>query len=144
MISRIRGGWRISVGFAGAMAVAMVMDALLGWPDRLFVRIGHPVTWLGRLIAALDSRWNPNADVSAIRRVAGSAAALLVIALAAGLGWAVQSVMPSGGTGILLLGILAWPFVAFRSLYDHVAAVRDPLRAGNVEAARKAVSMIVG
>jgi adenosylcobinamide-phosphate synthase len=44
----------------------------------------------------------------------------------------------------VLFGILAWPFVAFRSLYDHVAAVRDPLRAGDVEAARKAVSMIVG
>jgi adenosylcobinamide-phosphate synthase len=45
---------------------------------------------------------------------------------------------------MVLLGILAWPLVAFRSLYDHVAAVRDPLRAGDIEAARKAVSMIVG
>jgi adenosylcobinamide-phosphate synthase len=51
---------------------------------------------------------------------------------------------PSGLIGTLLLGILAWPLVAFRSLYDHVAAVRDPLRAGHIEAARKAVSMIVG
>ena len=58
---------------------------------------------------------------------------VLEIALAGGFGWIVQSVMPSGGAGIVLLGILAWPFVAFRSLYDHVAAVRDPLRAGNVE-----------
>ena len=132
------------MGFAGAMVLAMVMDALLGWPDRLFARIGHPVTWLGRLIAALDARWNRKTDAPAIRRAAGSAAALLVIALAGGLGWIVQSVMPSGGAGIVLLGILAWPFAAFRSLYDHVAAVRDPLRAGNIEIARKAVSMIVG
>jgi len=132
------------VGFAEAMAVAMVVDALAGWPDRLFARIGHPVTWLGRLIAALDAHWNREADKPLMRRTAGVVAALLVIALASGLAWIVQRLLAAGWTHMVLLGILAWPFVAFRSLYDHVAAVRDPLRAGNIEAARKAVSMIVG
>lgn len=132
------------MGFAGAMMVAMVADALLGWPNRLFARIGHPVTWLGWLIAVLDTRWNRETDVPSMRRAAGIAAALFVIALAAGIGWVVQHLIPRGWTGMVLLGILAWPFVAFRSLYDHVAAVRDPLRAGDIEAARKKVAMIVG
>jgi adenosylcobinamide-phosphate synthase len=132
------------VGFAGAMVVAMVADALLGWPNRLFARIGHPVTWLGRLIATLDKAWNRETATPSVRRTAGVAAALLVIAMAAGLAWVVQHVIPRGWTGMVILGILAWPLVAFRSLYDHVAAVRDPLRGGNIEAARKAVSMIVG
>ena len=132
------------MGFAGAMMVAMVADALLGWPTRLFARIGHPVTWLGRLIGALDSRWNRETDTRSIRRVAGVVAALLVIALAAGIGWLVQRVIPFGLTGMAILGILAWPFVAFRSLYDHVAAVRDPLLAGDIETARRKVAMIVG
>jgi adenosylcobinamide-phosphate synthase len=126
------------------MVVAMVADALLGWPDRLFARIGHPVTWLGRLIAVLDAQLNRSSDTQLQRRIAGAATALIVIILAAAIGCVVQRVIPSGLIGTALLGILAWPFVAFRSLYDHVAAVRDPLRAGNVEAARKAVSMIVG
>ena len=130
------------MGFAGAMVVAMVADALLGWPNRLFARIGHPVTWLGRLIAALDARWNRETDTSSIRCAAGIAASLFVIALAAGIGWAVQVVLPRWC--LVGVGLLAWPFVAFRSLYDHVAAVRDPLRAGDVEAARKKVAMIVG
>jgi adenosylcobinamide-phosphate synthase len=132
------------VGFAGAMIVAMVADALLGWPNRLFARIGHPVTWLGWMIAMLDARWNRETDAPSIRRAAGIAAALLVIALAAGIGWVVQHVIPAGLIGMAILGILAWPFVAFRSLYDHVAAVRDPLRAGDIEAARNKVAMIVG
>jgi adenosylcobinamide-phosphate synthase len=137
-------GGGCGVGFAEAMAIAMVVDALMGWPDRLFARIGHPVTWLGALIAALDARWNRETDSPLVRRSAGAIAALLVIVLASGLAWTVQRLLPSGWTHMVLLGILAWPFIAFRSLYDHVAAVRDPLRAGNVEAARKAVSMIVG
>ena len=132
------------MGFAGAMAVAMVLDALVGWPDRLLARIGHPVSWLGRLIAALDRRWNRDKDTPLVRRAAGIAAALLVIALAVECAWIIQRMAPAGLIGIVVIGILAWPLVAFRSLYDHVAAVRDPLRAGDVEGARKAVSMIVG
>jgi adenosylcobinamide-phosphate synthase len=126
------------------MAVAMVVDALVGWPNPLFARIGHPVTWLGRLIAALDAHWNREIDMPLLRRVAGAIAALLVIVLASGLAWIAQRLLPAGWTYTVLLGILAWPFIAFRSLYDHVAAVRDPLRAGDIDAARKAVSMIVG
>ena len=29
--------------------------ALVGYPDRLVRAIGHPVTWMGRLIGALDA-----------------------------------------------------------------------------------------
>jgi adenosylcobinamide-phosphate synthase len=126
------------------MLVAMAVDTLVGWPGALFARIGHPVTWLGGLIGALDARWNKPADTPAMRRLAGLAAALTVIALAASIGWFVQTAMPSGWRAVVLIGVLAWPFVALRSLYDHVAAVRDPLAAGDVGAARRAVSMIVG
>jgi adenosylcobinamide-phosphate synthase len=96
------------------------------------------------LIDALDARWNRASDTPVKRRLAGVAAALIAIALAAGVGLLVQMAMPSGWRGIVLLGALAWPFVALRSLYDHVAAVRDPLGAGDIGAARKAVAMIVG
>ena len=132
------------MGFAGAMAVAVALDALLGWPGGLFARIGHPVIWLGALIGALDRRCNRTADAPWLRRVAGVAAALVVIVLAAALAWAAQATVAFGWSRMFLLGILAWPFVALRSLHDHVAAVARPLEAGDIAAARTAVSMIVG
>lgn len=132
------------MGFTGAMMVAMVVDALLGWPAWLFARIGHPVTWLGWLIAATDTAWNRESDPPALRRAAGVAGSLLVIALAVALGWMLQSLLPSGWIQIVLAGILAWPLVALRSLHDHVAAVAKPLQAGDIGAARDAVSRIVG
>jgi adenosylcobinamide-phosphate synthase len=132
------------VGFAGAMAVAVALDALLGWPGGLFARIGHPVIWLGALIDALDRRCNRTADAPWLRRVAGVAAALVVIVLAAALAWAAQATVAFGWSRMFLLGILTWPFVALRSLHDHVAAVARPLEAGDIAAARTAVSMIVG
>jgi adenosylcobinamide-phosphate synthase len=126
------------------MLVAMAVDAVLGWPSALFARIGHPVSWLGGLIGALDARWNRATDTPVMRRLAGVAAALVVIALAAGVGWLVQAAMPPDWQGAVLLGVLAWPLVALRSLHDHVAAVRDSLAADDIGAARQAVSMIVG
>ncbi|MCA1381591.1 cobalamin biosynthesis protein CobD [Bradyrhizobium sp. BRP05] len=126
------------------MVVAMAVDALLGWPAWLFARIGHPVTWLGGLIAGIDTALNRASDPPALRRAAGVAGALAVIALSAALGWALQSLLPSGWIQIVLIGILAWPLVALRSLHDHVAAVATPLLAGDVAAAREAVSRIVG
>lgn len=136
------------MGFAGAMVVAMAVDALLGWPSRLFARIGHPVTWLGRLIAAIDTGWNRASDPPALRRAAGVAGALLAIALAVALGWLLQSLLrlllPWGLIQLALVGVLAWPLVALRSLHDHVAAVANPLLGGDIAAAREAVSRIVG
>ncbi|WP_426609919.1 adenosylcobinamide-phosphate synthase CbiB [Bradyrhizobium sp. McL0616] len=132
------------MGFAGAMAVAMAVDALVGWPSWLFARIGHPVTWLGRLIAAVDTAWNRPTDPPAFRRAAGLAGALVVIALSVALGWVLQSALAPGWIQMVLVGILAWPLVALRSLHDHVAAVARPLLAGDIAAAREAVSRIVG
>jgi len=132
------------VGFAGALVVAMAVDAVMGWPDFLFARIGHPVSWLGRLIAALDERCNRETDQRLVRRAVGVAAAGAVIALAVAVGWAVQSSIDAGWARIVLVGIIAWPFVALRSLHDHVAAVAQPLKAGDLDAARLAVARIVG
>ncbi|MDA9430607.1 adenosylcobinamide-phosphate synthase CbiB [Bradyrhizobium sp. CCBAU 51627] len=132
------------MGFAGAMVVAMAVDALLGWPSQLFDRIGHPVTWLGRLIAAIDAGWNRESDPPALRRAAGLAGALLLIALAVALSWVLQSMLPAGWIQIVLVGILSWPLVALRSLHDHVADVAKPLLAGDIAGARAAVSRIVG
>nr|AWM00463.1 cobalamin biosynthesis protein CobD [Bradyrhizobium amphicarpaeae] len=126
------------------MVVAMAVDALLGWPSWLFARIGHPVTWLGRMIGAIDSAWNRASDPPALRRGAGIAGALVVIAISVAVGWLLQVLLPSGWIQIALLGVLAWPLVALRSLHDHVAAVANPLLAGDIANAREAVSRIVG
>ena len=132
------------MGFAGALAVAMAVDTVLGWPDALFARVGHPVTWLGRLIAVLDQHCNRETASPLVRRAAGIAAAAVVIALAGAVGWAVQSAIDAGWARVVLVGIIAWPLVALRSLYDHVAAVAQPLKAGDLAAARLAVAKIVG
>ena len=130
----------MSLGFM--MLVALVMDAAFGWPARFYTRIGHPVTWLGGLIAWAEQRWNHGA--ARVRFWAGMGVSLLVILAASIPAIVLQLALPQGGVGVLIGGIIAWPLIASRSLHEHVAAVARPLQAGDLTAARKAVAMIVG
>ncbi|MCA0206118.1 MAG: adenosylcobinamide-phosphate synthase CbiB [Proteobacteria bacterium] len=128
------------MSFAASMLIAMAIDAAIGWPDALYRRIGHPVTWIGALITALEARLNHGAA----RRAKGMLTALLVIGLTGGLAALVLALLPGGWIGTLVAGVLAWPLVAIRSMHQHVAAVARPLAAGDLAGARHAVSMIVG
>jgi adenosylcobinamide-phosphate synthase len=130
------------MSLAATMALALAIDAGLGWPDRLYQRIGHPVSWIGALIARLEHRWNRG---SARRRQCMGALCVLVVLVAAVLPAVLaQMALPAGPGGIILGAVLAWPWIAGRSLNDHVAAVVQPLAAGDLPGARTSVAMIVG
>ena len=119
---------------------ALVLDALIGWPEPLFRRFGHPVTWLGRLISALEARLNRGGG----RRRKGRLASLITIGAALLPAILLTWLLAPLPFGAVLLGVLAWPLIASRSLYDHVAAVARPLETDNLAAAQQAVAMIVG
>lgn len=129
---------------AAMMLVGLALEAVLGWPAILYARIGHPVSWLGRLISAGDRRWNDERASPAMRRTQGVVLALRIIALAGAVGGVLAFVLPGGWVGIVIGGVLTWPLLAARSLHDHVAAVAEPLGTARPEAARRAVAMIVG
>lgn len=120
--------------------VALLVDALIGWPEALYRRISHPVVWLGRLISTLDARWNRGGHRIARGALAVGVTVGTALLPALLLTWALAP-LPLGP---VLLGVLAWPLVATRSLHDHVAAVARPLAEGDVPAAKAAVAMIVG
>ena len=119
---------------------ALAIDALIGWPDALFRRIGHPVVWLAQLISALDRRWNRGRH----RIAKGGLAVLVTVGAAVLPALVLTAVLAPLPGGAVLLGVLAWPLVAARSMYDHVAAVARPLGAGDLPGARAAAAMIVG
>ncbi|GAN76819.1 adenosylcobinamide-phosphate synthase CbiB [Acidisphaera rubrifaciens] len=127
-------------------AAALILEATFGYPDALLRRIGHPVMWVGALIAALDRRLNDSAATARRRRVAG--VATLALALAAGLIQAamITAVMraAAGRYAWLPLGLLASTLLASRSLHRHVADVGAALMAGGPAAGRIAVAHIVG
>jgi adenosylcobinamide-phosphate synthase len=125
---------------------ALILDAAIGWPAGLYRRIGHPVGGFARIVAVCETRWNRPDRSEAQRRIAGIATVLLLVAVAGGGGWLIQRLLLAalGGWGWLAVALLAFPGLAQRSLFDHVRPVGRALAAGDLDAARRAVGMIVG
>ena len=133
--------------FAALALIAVVTEAAVGYPDSLYRRIGHPVTWIGALIAWCDKTWNSETLSYDERRWRGVYALVLLLAVGIFSGLAIAAVLELlfyDIVAILLCGVAGSSMLAQRSLYTHVAAVASALENDGIEAGRRAVSMIVG
>jgi adenosylcobinamide-phosphate synthase len=124
--------------------IAMLVELCVGYPATLHRAIGHPVTWMGRLIAWLDRALNRETATPQARRAAGVAAVLILLAIVGALAFLVQSALLRLPFGILAAALVASTLVAQRSLHRHVADVAAALETGGVAAGRQAVAHIVG
>jgi adenosylcobinamide-phosphate synthase len=123
---------------------ALLIEAVVGYPDRLVRSIGHPVTWIGRLVRALE--WNCNSDTAtpARRRALGLITVLLIVSIVAVVALAIERGLLLLPFGLIGVGVLASALIAQRSLHEHVARVADALDKTGVTGGREAVSHIVG
>jgi len=127
-----------------ALALALALEALCGYPAWLYGRISHPVVWTGAVIGWLDTRLNRDSDPDRRRRLLGVLALAIVLTLVAAVTIAIALDLRALPFGWLGEAVLAASLLAQRSLHTHVADVRDALRIGGLAAGRKAVAHIVG
>src|SRR5262245_56481686 len=125
-------------------AAALAVEACVGYPQALHARIAHPVVWIGKLIAALERRWNDPARSDAMRRVLGVITMIIVAGSTGAVGYAIQIGAQQLPFGTIIVVLIATMGLAQRSLYMHVRDVLRPLDHGDLPAARQAVSKIVG
>ncbi|MFC5386434.1 adenosylcobinamide-phosphate synthase CbiB [Aquamicrobium segne] len=123
---------------------SLLVERIFGYPDWLFRILGHPVTWIGRLISLLDRHLNRPSFSAAARRANGVLALILIVLVPAGIALGVQTLLGADVPGFILTALLASFLLAQRSLHQHVEAVATALESGGLQAGRKAVSMIVG
>jgi adenosylcobinamide-phosphate synthase len=123
---------------------ALLMEAVVGYPDRLVRSIGHPVTWIGRLIGALERHCNSDTAEPVQRRALGIITLLLVVTIVAVVAFVIERGLLLLPFGLIGVGFLASTLIAQRSLHEHVAGVADALEKAGVEGGRQAVSHIVG
>jgi len=99
---------------------------------------------MGRLIAALEHRWNREADAPALRRMFGVLALVVLLGVVAMATLAIQSALLILPLGLIGAAILASTLIAQRSLHQHVARVADALERDGLRGGREAVSQLVG
>src|SRR6185503_2993710 len=117
----------------GLALIAGAVEAGVGYPDTLYRAIGHPVTWIGRLIAWADNRWNSEEDTDVQQRVRGIVltatlviGGLLIGVLISRLCYAFLPPL----VALLPLAILATSLVAHKRMHEHVEAVADAVNLG--------------
>ena len=123
---------------------ALAIEAAVGWPDRLYRTIGHPVGIFARAIGAGERAWNRGAEPR--RRAAGVALVVLLLSVTILVGWAIERLAGAivGRWAWIVVALLAVPGLAQRSLHDHVAPIGRALAADDLDAARALVGRIVG
>jgi adenosylcobinamide-phosphate synthase len=124
--------------------LAMLIELGLGYPQRLARVIGHPVTWIGRLVDTLDHRLNRESDGAQRQRAAGIIAIVILVAIVGAIAFIVERALLRLPFGFLAVGVAASTLIAQRSLHRHVADVADALERDGVDGGRTAVAHIVG
>lgn len=119
--------------------LALLFERLFGYPRPLLDAIGHPVIWIGRLVAGLDLRLNRGDG----RRLKGMAMLFILLAVTAVVTVAIAYMLRLIPFGWVIEAILATSLLAQKELGRAVRAVADAL-AHSLEAGRNQVSQIVG
>lgn len=126
------------------LLLALVIDALIGDPDWLWQRAAHPVVMIGWMVDRFDVALNNTSWSDAKRRAAGVLAIVVLVVGVSAVGWVVECALRAVPIGWVLEAVVASVFIAQRSLYEHVARVQQAFASGGLDAARRAVSAIVG
>ncbi len=124
--------------------LALLFEAMLGYPELVSRAIGHPVIWMGGLIGALDRCLNREGAAPWRRRCAGVLAVSILIVVVGGLSLLVQHGLLLLPLGVIPLAIVASTLFAQRSLHAHVERVALALEGDGLARARETVAEIVG
>ena len=127
------------------LIAACGIEAVLAYPAILFGAIGHPVSWIGAAISALESRLNRPDWPAASRCVVGIVTTMLLVAVGLGVGLALEMLFRSVPIlGFILAIVVVAMLIAAGSLDQHVRAVAAALRTDGLEGGRQSIAKIVG
>ncbi len=127
------------------LIIAFGIEAVLAYPAPLFRAIGHPVSWIGALIGALDAALNRPDYSDTMRRIAGVVTVVLLLGASLGAGLALEVVACAAPTlGFVLAVVVVAMLIAGGNLDQHVRAVAAGLRSEGLAGGRKSVANIVG
>jgi adenosylcobinamide-phosphate synthase len=123
--------------------VSVAVERLVGYPNFIYRVIGHPVTWIGSLIATMDEKLNTTPHVKSLSRLNGVLAVVLLCAAVWFVAASIDIICNAFAYGHIASALLATTLIAQKSLRDHVRDVGRGLSASLTEG-RAAVAKIVG
>jgi adenosylcobinamide-phosphate synthase len=141
-----KAGWAAGADMMALLetALALGIEAAIGYPQPLIRAIGHPIVLAGALVDVLDRRLNGPGRSLTARRGAGIVAVAVLLAVSLSGGLLAQRAAMAIPFGVAVAALLGSTLLAQRSLYQHVARVAAALETEGLPGGRIAVSHIVG
>jgi len=127
-----------------SLIVALIIDAVIGEPQKIWSRIPHPIVVIGHGIDWLDLNLNSDETLPPGKQVAGVIAIVAVVIVSWSIGYLIELIIDIAPGTTLLEAVVVAVFIAGRGLYDHVLDVAVAIEVGGLEGGRRAVSHIVG
>lgn len=132
------------MGSPAIATAAFLLELVLGYPDGLYRRVGHPVGWIAAPLNVLERTLNRPDRGFALRRIAGIGALLAVLLPTGLVTYALDRLIGQTAWSFCCRTVVVAVLLAPRTLRDHVTAVALALARDGLEAGRTAVSRIVG
>ena len=126
------------------LLIALTLDIVIGWPERIYANIGHPVSWIGKVISYCERSLNKRKYSGKLLKLFGVLTFFLTVIPITVAAFLMDQMLINFPYGFFMQAILIWPFLATKSLYTHVKDVADTLYKKDLNASREALSKIVG
>ena len=124
--------------------IALTLDIIFGWPEKIFANIGHPVTWIGKVISYFERSFNKRKYPTKLLKLFGTLTFFIVVLPVITAAFLIDQMLMKFYYGFVIQSLLVWPFLATRSLYTHVKDIADQLHKNDLIASREALAKIVG
>ena len=124
------------------LLIALTLDIVIGWPEKVYENIGHPVTWIGKVISYFEHSLNKREYSKKSLKLLGTLTFFLTVFPITAIAFLIEQILLSFHYGFVIQALLIWPFLATRSLYTHVKDVADALDKKDLIASRAALSKI--
>ena len=126
------------------LLIALTLDIVIGWPEKIYTNIGHPVSWIGKVISCFEHSLNKRKYPGELLKLFGALTFFLTVIPMTVVAFLIDQMLINSHYGFFMQAILIWPFLATKSLYTHVKDVADTLNKKDLNASREALSKIVG
>ena len=122
---------------------ALIVERFVGYPSWLVAKIGHPVIWIGKLIAWFEKNWNKPEFSGQKRQTSGLFLLVSVIFLTLLVTVPLTVLLRFIPFGWVLEALLATSLLSQKELGDRVRDVAVAL-GESIEAGREAIRHLVG
>ena len=123
---------------------AILIDIIFGWPNIIYKAIGHPVTWVGKLIKFFDKKLNNISYSNNFKKMSGLVTLLICSLLVISICILIEKFLNQFSFGMFISMIIIWPLIAINSMHQHVNNILINIQVNNIKLVRKSVSKIVG